>query len=31
MNGFPGLFNHRILAAKLSGELPTYFNTEEMA
>jgi len=31
MNGFPGLFNHRILAAKLSGELPTYFNIDEMA
>lgn len=26
----PSLFNHQILAAKLSGELPTYFNSEEM-
>ena len=30
MSGFPGLFNHQIIAAKLSGELPTYFNRDEM-
>lgn len=31
MNGFPSYFAHRIIASKLSGELPTYFNQEEMA
>ena len=30
MNFYPSLYNHQIIAAKLSGELPTYFNTEEM-